>query len=176
MKMRFSLATLLHIRKLREEQARGKLAAANLAKAKMQQDAERIESLRTESLRSCAHEDGDTCGAQMRFVGECCAVLGIHEKRAKQRAEEAKSEARKQEQLYLATRREFEILENFRTKQMEIFRTLERRREQRELDEAYLLARAQRGGQALPIYSAEPAQEKRTSKEVVSRENIGRNE
>lgn len=170
--MRFPLATLLHLRRLRDEQERLKLATANLRKAKAQQDAQRIELLRKESLSSNAQPNG-TWGAQMRFVRECCAVLGIHERRAKQRAEEANAAAGKQEQVYLATRQECEVLEKFREKQMEIFRTQEIRREQRDLDAAYLLTRAQRSGQALPIYSAEAAQGTPTTDEAVCRKNIG---
>lgn len=176
MKMRFPLATLLHLRKLREEQEHAKLSAANLKKAKMQQAAERVESLLNDALRVSACGDGSTCGAQMRFVGECCTVLEIHERRAKERAEQAKADALKQEKMYLAAHRDFEMLESFREKQMQMFRMMERRQEQRELDEAHLLVRVQRSGQALPIRTADVAEGTGTANETISQGNIGRKE
>jgi flagellar biosynthesis chaperone FliJ len=173
MKMRFTLATLLRLRSLREEQERVKLAAANYRKNQAAQESERVDSLLKDSLPAGGGEDCITWGARLRFVAECRSVLGFHQKRAKQKAEEAEADALRQEQAYLGARRDFEILESFREKQMEIFRTLDLRQRQRELDESYALVHARQTGQVLPIGAADVAQEACNSHENTSHGNIG---
>jgi flagellar FliJ protein len=142
MPFRFALAPILRLRQSIERQRTLQLQAANLQVTRAQQEVVQIDRFLTDSDQSdSAALAGGCTAAELQFV----AVL---RKNLMAFREELQSEVRKYELLrqkalaeYHQAYRDREILESLRARQRQDYQQEQLRRQQQELDAAYLLQR-----------------------------------
>lgn len=145
---RFSLATLLRIRLLREEQERALLQEAQSKLSSAISEVARLHNLRKQAIETVP--PSCVTAAELQFVRMCGDVVLGAEKNAKQGALDQERRCDEQRKRYSSARMQKEILEKLRDRQKEQYAVEERRQEQRRLDEAYTVTRGNTDRQALP--------------------------
>ena len=143
MAFRFTLGSLLRLWRSRERHERRKLEAIAARLGALRAELRRVEENATQSRRATgARLGGGMAAAELHFATTCeqnrHAFLAWLEEKLKG----AESEHRLQLAAYQAAERQCKILDNLRRRQLDAFRLEEARREQRRLDEIFLLMRA----------------------------------
>lgn len=143
MAFRFRLETILRLWQGRQRQERRKLEALGARLAALRTERKRVRENSIQSRRENGKRLGEgAAGAELHFIETCednrHSFLGW----LQEQINAAESDLRKQMAVYQAVERQCKILENLRRRQMAIYRQEEDRREQKRLDEVFLLMRA----------------------------------
>jgi len=143
MAFRFPLQSVFHYRQSIEHQQELRLRAANhqVARARhlIAQIETRIEEIRTHQSQELG---AGTTAAELRFALHCEAVLG-QQRQAMQRELLRLQKLRDEQQnIFQRARRERETFESLRDHQLQEYERDAARREQRQLDELFLLRQA----------------------------------
>jgi len=140
MVFRFSLQTLLRIRQSREQQQELRLRATNQRVAAVREEIARIDQ-RIELGRTAQRHrlQTGTIAVELQFERLCAEVLGEH--RVRMIKELALREKHRDEERarFEQLRRERETVEALRDRQLLLYQQESRRREQRQLDDLFLL-------------------------------------
>lgn len=145
----FSLDAVLHLRKSVEHQQELKLRAANQSVARARHAIEQFDASRQQLLavQSRRLTDGTTA-AEMRFELQCEAQLLRHRREAEQQlAKLEQAQAQQREALHQA-RKARETLEAVRDRQWSLYQKEALRRQQRNLDDLFLMRLVAGRGQA----------------------------
>jgi flagellar export protein FliJ len=140
MPFRFALQALLHLRQSLEHQQELRLRAANQQVAQMQEGIERVEGRRRELQETQSRELGQgMTAAELRFSLECEAQLLRYKNELHQQLIRMQQLREQQRELFQQARIARETLEAVRDRQWQAYRQDSVRREQRDLDEMFLL-------------------------------------
>jgi flagellar export protein FliJ len=143
MPFHFSLAALLHFRQSIEHQQELRLRAANQQVARVRHLIDQLEQKAKDSGNQRAQQLSlGTTAAELQF--SFLYEAGIREQMQELLREfvRRRNLRDQQQRLYQQTRRDREILENLRDRQLHEYERESRRREQREQDDLFLLRRA----------------------------------
>ncbi len=145
MAFRFPLQAVFHFRQSIEHQQELRLRAANQLVARTRHLIEQLDARMEEMRIKHSYELGSgTTAAELRFALQCEAVL-LHHRQALQgellRLEKLRDE---QQKIFQQARRERETFESLRDHQLQEYERDRARREQREIDDLFLLRRAYR--------------------------------
>ncbi len=147
----FSLVALLRLRGAREQVEERKLLSlrhdAQRFELAIEQNvvARRAQRLQQASLLartdriSVEHTRGGFMSADLQFSDFCLARLEFDAQQLRQQLAAKQEEIRRQLALFTEARRQREAIESLRDRQIEVYRAEERRREQRSLDDLFLL-------------------------------------
>lgn len=142
MPFHFSLQPVLHLRESLEHQQELRLRAANQQVARVRHMIEVVEQRRQELHSSQLQELGSgTTAAELRFGLQCEGELIRQRRELEQHLAIAQQACEKQRELYQQAKRARETLESVRDQKFRLHQKMERRREQRNLDDAFLLRR-----------------------------------
>jgi flagellar export protein FliJ len=142
MAFRFPLQAVLHFRQSVEHQQELRLRAANQQVARAQHGVEQIDARRRDLHASRARElDVGVTAAELRFGLQCEAELDRHRRELEVQLVRWQQLREQQREIYQQARRERETLEAVRDEQLRVYRKEAARREQRELDDSFLLRR-----------------------------------
>lgn len=143
MAFRFSLQSLLRMWRSRERNERRKLEALAARMAALRAELRRVEeNSRTSRRDYSARMDGGMAAAELHFAETCEDNRHAFLTWLCQQVEATASEHQAQMAVHQAVERQCKIFENLRQHQLEAFRLEESRREQKRLDEIFLLGRA----------------------------------
>jgi flagellar export protein FliJ len=147
MPFRFALETILHFRRSVEHQQELRLRTANQQVARMRRLIEHIEQ-QIDSLytRQSSELNMGTTAAELRFNDTCEAVLVQQHMSAQRELQRLEQVRDQQKQAYQQARSERETFESLREQQQNEYQRNSRRREQRELDELFLLRKTHMRG------------------------------
>jgi len=142
MPFRFALAPVLRLRQSIERQRTLALQAANLQVSRAQETLAQLDRFLSDSAQSdCAGLAAGRTAAELQFA----SVLRENMQRFREelRSDIRKLELERQKALgeYRQAYREREVLETIRTRQRRVYQQEQLRRQQQELDGAYLLQR-----------------------------------
>lgn len=145
MPFRFPLETILHFRQSVEHQQELRLRAANQQVARMRHVIQQIEQqMATIRTRQFAELSAGTTVAELRFADVCAAAQAqrwVAAERELKRLEQVRDQ---QNELFQQARLKRETFASLREHQRMEYERNARRREQRQLDELFLLRQAQR--------------------------------
>lgn len=143
MAFHFTLQSLLRLWRSRERQERRKLEALAARMGALRTERRRVAEEATAARRQTGVrlDDGMTA-AELHFAAACEGNRSRYLQWLQERMKAAEDEHRAQMAAYQAAERQCKILENLRRRQLEAFRLEETRREQKQLDENFLLGRA----------------------------------
>jgi flagellar protein FliJ len=148
MPFRFPLEAVLHFRRSVEHQQELRLRAANQHVMRVRHLLEQIERRLQESanMRSAQLRSG-TSAAELQFSLVCEDAMGAQVPELQRELARLRKLRDQQQRVYRQVRREREILESLRQRQLEEYERATARREQRQLDDLFLMRRAylQRG-------------------------------
>jgi flagellar export protein FliJ len=140
---RFSLASLLRLWQSRERYERRKLEALAARVGALRAEMRRIELAALEARRAAGTRMGaGVAAAELHFAAVCEESRQEALAALQARLAEAESERLAQMSIYQSVERQTKIFENLRRRQYDVFRLEENRREQKRLDEIFLLRRA----------------------------------
>lgn len=140
MTFHFSLAPLLRLRRSLEHQSELALQAASLELARAQQELREGEACLQGSRRAARQTlQRGSHGAEMQFEAGCERVLRDYCEALRNQMVALQATRDQRTAEFQQAHGERETLESLREHEFETFRAQELRREQRELDEAYLL-------------------------------------
>lgn len=143
MPFHFTLQSLLRLWRSRERQERRKLEALAAQLSALRAERRRVAEHSLAARRKTgARLDGGMIGAELHFAAACEGNRNRYLAWLQERVKAAEEEHRAQMAAYQAAERQCKILENLRRRQLEAFRLEEVRREQKRLDENFLLGRA----------------------------------
>jgi flagellar export protein FliJ len=142
MAFHFALASILRLRQSIERQRTLQLQEANLQVARAQETLVQLDRSLSDSAQSDAKELSARCtGAELQFA----AVLreNLHRFRRELQSQIRKLELQRQQAVaaYHQAYRDREVLETLRAREHRLYKQEQLRRQQRELDAAYLLQR-----------------------------------
>ncbi|MBZ5597373.1 MAG: flagellar export protein FliJ [Acidobacteriia bacterium] len=142
MAFRFSLQTLLQFRKSVEHQQELLLQEANHQVTRVRHEIEGVDGFMAEMAARRARElDSGVSAAELQFENLCRLVLLEH-RRQLQRALAEREEVRvNRSQAFHEARRRREVVDTLRRHQLQVHRQEQKRKEQRYLDELFLLRR-----------------------------------
>lgn len=140
MAFHFSLEAVLHLRKSLEHQQELKLRAANQNVARVRHAIEQMDGRRQELLlvQNKRLTDGTTA-AEMRFELQCEAQLLRHRREAEQQLVKLEQAQAQQREVLHQARKAKETLEAVRDRQLSLYQRDALRREQRNLDDLFLM-------------------------------------
>ncbi|MGA8199820.1 MAG: flagellar FliJ family protein [Candidatus Sulfotelmatobacter sp.] len=142
MPFRFSLQAVLHFRQSMERQQELRLRAANQQVARGQHGIEQIElrrgALQSEQSRGLG---AGITAAELRFGLQCEAELLRHRKELELQLARLQQLRDQQREIFQQARRARETLESVRDQQLKFYKQEAARREQRSLDDLFLLRR-----------------------------------
>lgn len=140
MAFHFSLDAVLHLRKSMEHQQELRLRAANQNVARVRRVIEQFDGRRQELLvvQSKRLTDGTTA-AEMRFELQCEAQLLRHRREAEQQLAKLEQARNQQREVLHQARKARETLEGVRDRQLSLYQKDALRREQRNLDDLFLM-------------------------------------
>ncbi len=140
MPFHFPLQALLHFRQSLEHQQELRLRAANQQVARVQHLVEQIDARRQElhAAQSVALSAG-TSSAEMRFGLQCEAELVRQRRELQQELLRQQQLRDRQREIFQQARRTRETLEGVRDQQARLYKKEAARREQRNLDDLFLL-------------------------------------
>ena len=142
MPFHFPLEAILHFRKSIEHQQELRLSAANQQVARGQQRIEQVD-LRQRELQAAQGSELGTgvTAAEMRFGLQCEAELLRHRKELELQLARMQQLRDQQREIFQQARRMRETLEGVRDEQLRLYKQRSARREQRNLDDLFLLRR-----------------------------------
>jgi flagellar export protein FliJ len=140
MAFRFSLQALLHLRKSIEHQQELKLRAANQRLSRVRHLLEQLEQQRLEQRLAQSRQLTDgTTAAELRFQLQCEGQLQRHRREVEQQLAILEKARNQQREILQNARRARETLEALRDQQLGVHEKEARRREQRNLDDLFLM-------------------------------------
>lgn len=143
MAFRFNLASLLRLWRSRERYERRKLEALAARVGALRGEIQRIELAALEARRAAgARMVAGMAASELHFAAVCEESRREALAELQARLAEAESERLAQMNVYQSVERQVKIFENLRRRQYDAFRLEENRREQKRLDENFLLQRA----------------------------------
>jgi len=148
MSFHFPLQALLHFRQSVEHQHELRLRAINQQVARVRRLQEQVNAqIRQLKAGETQELNAGTTAAEIAFDLGCVAVLQQHRQTIDRELARLEGVRDQQQRVYQQARREREILENLRNQKLEEYRRGALRREQRQLDDLFLLRRSylQRG-------------------------------
>lgn len=141
----FSLQALLHFRQSLEHQQELRLQAANQQVARVRRQVEQIDaSIREAHIRQTQQLGTGTTMAELRFLLLCEATLDQRRRELKQELGRQEKVRDDQREIFQQARRQRETLDSLRNQQHHVYQVEAVRREQRELDDLFLLRRVRR--------------------------------
>ncbi len=142
MAFHFPLQAVLHLRQSIEHQQELRLRTANQQVARVQHLIEQMD-LRRQELRSTQTGElkSGTTAAELRFELLCEAELLRHKRELEQQLVRLQQLREQQREILQQARRARETLESVRDRQLSVYRKEVLRREQRSLDDLFLLRR-----------------------------------
>jgi flagellar export protein FliJ len=153
MPFRFPLHAVLHFRQSLEHQQELRLRAANQQVARVRrvldQHSARVQELHAGQARELA---AGTTAAELRFAALCKTALEHQRQELERELQRLQKLRDEQQKLFVEARRKSETLAGLRDNQRREYERQAARREQRQLDDAFLLrgsyfaGRLQRGG------------------------------
>jgi len=139
MAFRLPLQAVLHLRQSIEHQQELRLRAANQQVARVRRRLEQLdERIKLDQNRSARALMAGTTSAELRFTQIAETSLLAHREELKQELARVQFLRDQQQQVFQKARRECETLEVLREQQLLQYQKEQARREQRELDEAFL--------------------------------------
>jgi flagellar export protein FliJ len=142
MPFRFPLQAVLHFRQSLEHQQELRLRAANQQVARGQHVIEQIDlrrrALQAEQVRDLA---AGVTAAELRFAVQCEAELLRHRRELEVQRIRLQQLRDQQREIFQQARRARETLESLREDQLKLYKQEASRREQRDLDDLFLLRR-----------------------------------
>lgn len=142
MSFRFSLQAILHFRQSMEHQQELRLLAANQQVARGQHGIEQIDLRRGALQAQQTRELGaGVTAAELRFGLLCEAELLRHRRELELQLVRLQQLRDQQREIFRQARRARETLENVRDQQFRLYKQEAARREQRNLDDLFLLRR-----------------------------------
>jgi len=137
----FSLEGLLRLRAALEQVEERALSRLRLEERLLEQEIEQMAAVRMRqtSQRVAAVPGGSLTGADLQFAGFLEARLALEEEKMQQRLREKREETQRQVNVFSAVRRRREAIEALRDRERAAYREAEQQREQRGLDELFLL-------------------------------------
>ncbi len=140
MAFRFPLQSVLHLRQSLEHQQELRLRAANQQVARMQHLIEHIDARREQMLMVRAQELGrGLTAAELRFELQCEEAVRLQRRELESQSARLQ-QLRDQQRLMLHRARQArETLEAVRDRQLQLYRQQAARREQRRLDDLFLM-------------------------------------
>lgn len=143
MAFHFPLHSLLRMWQSRERQERRKLEALAARLAALRVEMHRVEKNSRASRRDFGTWLGaGVAAAELHFAGRCEDNRNAFLKWLRDQLKATSSEHQAQMAVHQAVERQCKIFQNLRQHQLEAFRLEETRREQKRLDEIFLLGRA----------------------------------
>ena len=142
MRFHFALEVALRIRRIREEQQRNQVLAANRECDRTRGLLAAVEQDRSRRRATVAqHIASGLWGVELQFESECQRQAEILRDRILLQLLAADRRARQEQEKYLLLRRDRRVIEALRDSARQQFEREQRRREQLALDEIYLLSR-----------------------------------
>jgi len=140
MPFRFPLQALLHFRQSLEHQQELRLRAANQQVARVSHALEQLDGRihQTQTLFS-QHLATGTTGAELSFFQTTEAVLQTERQELEYELLRCRHLRDQQERVFRQARRERETFENLRSQQLRAYQRAQARREQRSLDDLFLM-------------------------------------
>jgi flagellar export protein FliJ len=140
MAFHFRLQSVLHLRAGLEHQQELRLRAANQKVARIKHQIACAEQQLRELASTRAQELGTgTTSAELFFAAQCEAQLHRHLRELGRQLAAAQAVCDQQREVFQQARREREKLENLREQQVRSYRRQAARREQRNLDDLFLM-------------------------------------
>jgi len=141
MAFRFSLEGLLRLRATLEQVEERALLRLRLEERLLEQEIEQMAAARMrQTSQGVAAVPGDSLtGADLQFAAFLEVRLALEEDRMQQRLREKRQDTQRQVNVFSAVRRRREAIEALRDREAAAYREKEQRREQRGLDELFLL-------------------------------------
>lgn len=140
MAFHFPLEAVYHFRQSVERQQELRLRAANQQVAKVRHLIEQIdEGIRQLKVRCRQELANGITGAEMQFILDTSAALMAHRPDLEHELARLKNLRDQQQRVFQQARREREMFESLRDQQLRAYRRDQDRREQRQLDDAFLL-------------------------------------
>jgi flagellar export protein FliJ len=142
MAFHFQLQAVLHFRESIEHQQELRLRAANQRVGRVRHLIEQVEQRRQE-LHSLQSRDlgAGTTAAELRFGLQCEAELQRQRRELEQQLAAAQQARQQQREIFQQAKRARETLESVRDRQLHLYQKDAARREQRSLDDLFLLRR-----------------------------------
>jgi|HubBroStandDraft_4_1064222.scaffolds.fasta_scaffold02830_3 flagellar FliJ protein len=142
MAFHFPLQTVLHFRQSIEHQQELRLGAANQLVARARHLIEQVDVRREELDSTRARElSAGVTSAELRFAGQCDAELLRQRRMLEPQLARLEHLRREQREIFQEARRAREMLERVRDRQLRVYQKEVARREQRGLDDLFLLQR-----------------------------------
>jgi flagellar export protein FliJ len=146
---RFTLASLFRLWQSRERYERRKLESLAARVAALCAEIRRVELVSAEARRAAGARLGaGIAAAELHFATQCEHSRQELLEKLGERLKDTENERLAQMAVYQAVERQMKILENLRRRQYETFRVEENRREQKHLDELFLLRMSAAGDKA----------------------------
>lgn len=143
MPFRFSLQAVLHFRQSLEHQQELRLRAANQQVARVRrvldQHSARVQELHISQARELT---AGTTAAELRFAGLCRSALEQQRQELERELKRLQKLRDEQQRLFVEARRQSETVAGLRDRQRHEYELRAARREQRQLDDAFLLRRS----------------------------------
>ncbi len=140
MAFRFTLASLLRLWQSRERYERRKLEALAARVGALRAEMRRIELSALEARRAAGTRLGaGVAASELHFAAVCEGSRQEFLAQLGERLNAAESERMAQMSVYQGVERQMKIFENLRRRQFDAFRLEETRREQKRMDEIFLL-------------------------------------
>jgi flagellar export protein FliJ len=150
MRFRFALEAVLRVRRIREDQQRNLLLAANAECDRIRRQLAAVEQDESQRRAMVSQQIASGIwGAELKFDSDCRRQTKILRERILLQLQEAGKRAGQEREKYLSLRRDRRAIEALRDSAQQQFESEQRRREQLWLDEIYLLSRG-RTQQNLP--------------------------
>jgi len=142
MAFRFPLEAVLHFRQSLEHQQELRLRAANQLVARVQGLIQQVE-VRREEIRSAQVEElaAGTTAVELQFELLCATELVRQRRELEQQLARLKQLREQQREIFYQARRARETLEAVRDQQLRLYQKKAGRRQQRSLDDLFLLRR-----------------------------------
>jgi flagellar export protein FliJ len=143
MPFHFPLQAVLHYRESLEHQQELRLRAANQQVARVRRALEQ-QGARLQDLRASQGQEllAGTTAAEMRFTALCESALKHQQQQLERELQRVQSLRDEQQKLFVQARRQRETLAGLRDSQRRDYDRTTARREQRQLDDAFLLRRS----------------------------------
>ena len=143
MPFRFPLAAVLHFRQSLEHQQELRLRAANHQVARVRRALEQLEQrMRESKIQRAGQLSAGTTAAELRFSLLCESAFPQQQQELLRELVRVQSLRDQQQKIFQQARRERQTFESLRDGQLREYQRDARRREQRELDDLFLLRRA----------------------------------
>jgi flagellar export protein FliJ len=140
MAFHFPLQALLHLRNSMEHQQELKLRAANQRLSRVRHMLEQLEEQRLELRAAQSRQLSDgTTAAELRFQLQCEGQMLRHRREIEQQFVILEKARNQQREVLQSARRARETLEALRDQQLDAYEKQARRREQRNLDDLFLM-------------------------------------